>query len=66
MVILSTSKEMLLFHDRVYEVLVELSLNEMEFYDLILYCMFLLLLSTCLDLRNDAFLTLRNVNSYIN
>ena len=62
--ILSTSKGMLLFRDRVYWVLMALSLAEMEFYNLILYSMFLLLLSTCLDLWKDASLTLRNVNFY--
>lgn len=41
-----------------------LSLTEMEFYNPILYSMFLLLLFTCLDLRKDAYLTLRNVNFY--
>lgn len=39
----------------------ELRLTEIEFYYPILYCTFLLLLSTCLDLWDDAFLTLRNV-----
>lgn len=66
MAILSTSKGTLLFYDRVYQVLMALSLAEMGFYNLILYSMFLLLLSPCLNLWKDAFLTLRNVNFYSN
>jgi len=51
---------MLLFRDRVYEVVMELRLTEIEFYYPILYCAFLLLLSTCLDLWDHAFLILGN------